>query len=875
MSITSEIRLRVRKEGDVVLNQLSAKLNDLASRSTLTTSKFNDLAATLKTTDSQIRTKSINGLNDYARAWRELANSVDITSAEFKQATAEALKFESAAAKAQGRRTGGGLARAAQTAGSIAASGVFGGPEGLIGAGIGAIAGGPLGAATGGAIGAQVGMFRQQLAGTATYAAEIAKQRQALQLVTKDASEYARALAFIDQTSSELAIPQDVLTRQFTQLTASVKGAGGTVEDAEKAFIGVASGIRGTGGSLEQLDSALLATTQVFSKGKVSAEELRQQIGERLPGAFSLFAESMGKTPQELDKALEKGQVSLQDFQNFAVKLFDEYGENAKIIADGPDAAGDRLRTSLSNLSESVGTLLKPIGAGFQNTFASIITIIDQATRKLIDFLGLGKGRTDEIRKLRNDIATTDERLKAFAQARLRQGGELDPAQYSQEQTMLKRRTRLDAQLKALQAAEEASKTAKSEPTSKLPGILPDGKNVQKEAEKLAKIAQQTFNQTLQQLGIDVDLETRKGLTTQLLDLESQMTDAIKAGNEEEKKRIQFAIENAGLLSSEEALLKEREKLEKLITDAKSKGLDTTDATNKLNALNATYAENQLKQKQLYNKELEYEESLMKKLLEDYYSKFTYGGEATAMPTIFQAFTDQIKELRMELEAMMPKLTQIAEGVSNSFASAFDNMVFKATSAKDSLSQLFNDIARVFEEMVLKMISDYLQMQIMTFFQNIFAPSPVSVAGGYFSGGGSSIFSSPSFGIDSSGLTGPTELLSSSLSYGGIKFANGGIMTANGPLALKRYAAGGIANSPQLAMFGEGSTPEAYVPLPDGRSIPVTMNSAEPGNITVNVDAKGSSVEGNQTNAGMLGQALGAAVQAELIRQKRPGGLLA
>jgi hypothetical protein len=48
-------------------------------------------------------------------------------------------------------------------------------------------------------------------------------------------------------------------------------------------------------------------------------------------------------------------------------------------------------------------------------------------------------------------------------------------------------------------------------------------------------------------------------------------------------------------------------------------------------------------------------------------------------------------------------------------------------------------------------------------------------------------------------------------------------MTGNGPLPLKRYASGGIANSPQLAMFGEGSTPEAYVPLPDGRSIPVRM----------------------------------------------------
>ena len=54
-------------------------------------------------------------------------------------------------------------------------------------------------------------------------------------------------------------------------------------------------------------------------------------------------------------------------------------------------------------------------------------------------------------------------------------------------------------------------------------------------------------------------------------------------------------------------------------------------------------------------------------------------------------------------------------------------------------------------------------------------------------------------------------------------FADGGIMTSAGPLPLNKYAGGGVATSPQMALFGEGSTPEAYVPLPDGRSIPVTM----------------------------------------------------
>lgn len=56
-------------------------------------------------------------------------------------------------------------------------------------------------------------------------------------------------------------------------------------------------------------------------------------------------------------------------------------------------------------------------------------------------------------------------------------------------------------------------------------------------------------------------------------------------------------------------------------------------------------------------------------------------------------------------------------------------------------------------------------------------------------------------------------------------FAGGGVMTPLGPMPLRRYASGGVTSSPQAAIFGEGAGSEAYVPLPDGRSIPVTMRT--------------------------------------------------
>lgn len=66
-------------------------------------------------------------------------------------------------------------------------------------------------------------------------------------------------------------------------------------------------------------------------------------------------------------------------------------------------------------------------------------------------------------------------------------------------------------------------------------------------------------------------------------------------------------------------------------------------------------------------------------------------------------------------------------------------------------------------------------------------------------------------------------------------FANGGVMTSSGAVPLNTYANGGVANKPQLALFGEGRTPEAFVPLPDGRRIPVAMQGGGGSNVVVNV----------------------------------------
>ncbi|SUE95799.1 Phage tail tape measure protein lambda [Ectopseudomonas mendocina] len=118
---------------------------------------------------------------------------------------------------------------------------------------------------------------------------------------------------------------------------------------------------------------------------------------------------------------------------------------------------------------------------------------------------------------------------------------------------------------------------------------------------------------------------------------------------------------------------------------------------------------------------------------------------------------------------------------------------------------------------------------------------------------------------------------------GAYGFANGGIMTQWGKAKLKQYANGGIAREPQVAVFGEGSMAEAYVPLPDGRTIPVTLQgqvgggapSAQPAQMpTVNVNVinqSGNNVDAEQTGQSFNGEQF--VVDVVLKAVNRPGPL--
>ena len=551
------LKIRAEVENLQGLNRLKTAVRRVSQEVKASNVDFKKQIANIK--ELQVNTKnSVNNLRAQKDAFMALRDSVDLTSKEFKQATAEVAKLDAALAKAEGRKAqrGGRLAGIAKGVGAIAAGGVFGGPEGAIGGAAGLALGGPAGAAVGAAIGAQVGQVRQALGATAEYAANLTKLRIALKGVTNGQGEYTEALGFVQEQTEDFAIPQSVITKQFTRLQASVSGAGGNLEDTKTAFKGIVAAVRATGGSLGDVDAALTATAQVFSKGKVSAEELRQQIGERLPGAFTLFADSMGKTPAELDKALEQGQVSLQDFQKFAEELFARYGETAKEIADSPDAAGDRLKVVLESLSENVGTLLKPIGAAFQVTFTNIIEFIDAATARLNLFLELGaQGTRNKIKRLSDDITRLlkkqEERKPLVAAGLIRPS---DIREVEQQ---------LDAKRQQLQAAQATLRdltgfgAAADVKQSALPGVLDPDPDPEDKGKKIKTTSADILNLTerLQEARFGNNKEL--AVQTEFLIRNQKLTEQFQAGE------IDANTFRVGLLESENKLREDGIKLRK------------------------------------------------------------------------------------------------------------------------------------------------------------------------------------------------------------------------------------------------------------------------------------------------------------------------
>ncbi len=144
----------------------------------------------------------------------------------------------------------------------------------------------------------------------------------------QDTSRVANELDFLDRNAQRLGISFEILSNQYSKFAVAANAANFTSQATRDIFLSVAEAGRVNKLSVDQLNGVFLALEQMISKGKVSSEELRRQLGDRLAGAFTIFADAIGVSTAELDEMLRKGEV-ISDQTNllkFANELNKRFG---------------------------------------------------------------------------------------------------------------------------------------------------------------------------------------------------------------------------------------------------------------------------------------------------------------------------------------------------------------------------------------------------------------------------------------------------------------------------------------------------------------------------------------------------------------------
>lgn len=797
----------------------------------------------------------------------------------------------------------------------------------------GAVAGG-MGAAAGGLVvaGAVAGVAALTAA-TIAYgnAAAIAATKQSKfqkALVGVLGDETTLGLDIIKDTVDKFNVPLQSATENFTRLAASTRAAGVSTEDAKAVFQGMVVANKALGGSNEQLNGILLATQQVFSKGKVTAEELRGQIGERLPGAVSLFASSMGKTTAELDKALEQGTVSVADFVKFSKELFEEFGDSALKISQGPEEAGARLDKAMNELMLNVGKLLAPVGAEFQDAFTEIAKVINIATLALLRFYNvgldnklnkaimertaaqaaltafgdsetrdLGRGPGGRIilnrkdAQARLDAATTNaadlqKRFNASigkGQAGMKEGSLLTTAD------MLSNRGGSGAGSGANAAANAARALAKVQAAEvrKLADL--ELKLLSENNKHRMSLVQQSFTgEKAAQIGIlntylmqneALDVRAKKFLAdveraeSELaaaqarLDASSGGADAIKAqgGVDIAQAKLMGAQGRADAFNQNLPNLQGANVLQSMFATTQPFRDTTANLTQQIDLLRQ---KNRLVMEGFSGPALEAE---MQKVQLDQLAleKISAINEEKAAGNLLDA--EAAKKIRGIAEANDAAKAAV-DGLTEAQRQNSGALQEYISSAQDYMSDVqgrMAEIAGTIEQSISSAVMGLVNgtMTATQAFHNFFK----SVGEAFLKMASQMIAKmiiikllKSAIGLFGGGGDSPNELN-----------IDGVAQYVTTP-----FANGGIVTGPTNALIGEGGMNEAVVPLPNGRSIPVDMGKSGGAgnvqtNITVNVDQGGQTdTQTSGDNANKLGKAIDSAVKRVIMDERRVGGLL-
>jgi tape measure domain-containing protein len=204
-----------------------------------------------------------------------------------------------------------------------------------------------------------------------------------LDLVTSSSFEASEKFDLLKKSSYNLGLDIIPLGGAYAKLLEAVKGTNIEGATTDKLFLGIASAASKLGLDGVVAERALKAVEQIASKGKVSLEEVRGQLGDAIPGAVPIFAQAAGVTVDEFFKLVEQGKITSEVLDGVADILISRYGDGSEEVKTLTAAIG-RLDNELTLLLGNIGDLgVKDVLVGI---FDAASGAIKTANENIIDF---------------------------------------------------------------------------------------------------------------------------------------------------------------------------------------------------------------------------------------------------------------------------------------------------------------------------------------------------------------------------------------------------------------------------------------------------------------------------------------------------------
>lgn len=240
-----------------------------------------------------------------------------------------------------------------------------------------------------------------------------------LQKITKDQIDFENTQRFLLRITEAYGVALVTTTVRYSRFLAAAQESGLALRETEQIFESMTKASAALGLNTQELESVYLALEQMLSKGKVTTEELRRQLGERLPGAMGIMASAIGVTIPELDKMLKRGEVlSAEVLPKFAKAVEQAYGIEQADRIETLVAKQNRLTTAWQNfiktISEGDGIIKRAIG-GLLNGLEDVIQKLnyisgDGSQRERVDLIPYEEDALDFFRRMaETSVASSDD----------------------------------------------------------------------------------------------------------------------------------------------------------------------------------------------------------------------------------------------------------------------------------------------------------------------------------------------------------------------------------------------------------------------------------------------------------------------------------